>query len=159
MFDIVPPPKSYEDALSIIALLDIDPVWNVFSASGLHRRLPFVPQGFGVIYLDVDSLHACNTKFTHIGVNIRMRQALQVRGDTLAGRWQWGDEIVLIAPVDDIRQLAYRMRGALRDQALSATFAVVANPNGDLLAAIHRAQAHVETAKAHDQRGKIFAIC
>lgn len=148
------------DAHGAIAELDSDPAWGGCSPSGLRYRLRRQPSGrYGVVVLDLDNLHTLNDTLGHTEVDCRMRAAMQLRhSDVLRGRWQFGDEVVLIVPTEDVRDVAARLLIDMQAHGLSATFALVLDCRGHYEAAVACGQLRIEQAKRSQGRGQIYEV-
>lgn len=140
------------DLRAALEAADRDPIWGIYTRGGIERRMVKLDGTMAVIVADLDRLHDANDRYGHAGVDARMTMVL--RG-TDAGRWQQGDEFVVIVPTADAVGAATRLQGALVEQGLSATFAVV---RGCDHAAIAAGQLRIEEAKRAGERGRIFTV-
>lgn len=165
--DILAQPTTFEaaltalaDAHSAITELDSDPAWGGCSPAGLRYRLRrLLGGGYGVVVLDLDNLHELNDRLGHTEVDRRMREAFQIRhSDTLRGRWQFGDEVVLIVPSEDAKDCAQRLLHDMQSVGLSATFAVVVNTHERYERAVERCQGCIENAKRNNLRGRVHEV-
>jgi GGDEF domain-containing protein len=147
---------------------------GVLSSAALAIALQRTPLPRDLVYLDLDNLHDLNTALGHMRVNELLRPALQVRStDAVAGRVAEGDELVILAPVEQGLALARRVLHAIQHAPLttdervrlldttggrvlapSATLAVVERAD-DLAQALARAERAVECQKRLGQRGCI----
>lgn len=132
-----------------------DPIWGVLTRVGLERRMQHADTTKGVLVLDLDDLHGANDRYGHAGLDARMTRALGCLRKTDVGRWQNGDELVVIAPVADLKGIDSKLARALRREGLSATRAWAASCTRE---AIVLCQARIEAAKRAGERGRCFVV-
>jgi len=116
-----------------------------------------------LIYFDIDGMGELNALHTHAGVNAMIKNSLSIRGsDYLAGQRYSGDEFFVCVTDDPERgetdpiQLAVRLKEALRENGLSATFAIAPVISDDLMENLEPAVQLVEQAKDRNERGIII---
>jgi GGDEF domain-containing protein len=103
----------------------IDRAYGCLTRSGIERI--FRP-GSDVIFLDLDAIHALNTRHGMPEVDRRIARALAAttrRGEIVAGRWYSGDELVVLAPAGVGVHVAGRLAAALAVEGMSACMAVI----------------------------------
>lgn len=155
---------SCTDKDALIALLtaerdaaEFDSIWGIYKREGVERRMAHLRTGMAVVVVDIDGMHDANTRYGHAGVDRRVTRVMcAVRtDDTLAGRWQQGDELVIFCHQDDAIGLARRLLAEFRADDMSATAAVVFEPTH---AGVALGQAQIEVAKRANQRGRVY-VC
>lgn len=116
-----------------------------------------------LIFFDIDGMGELNDLYTHAGVNAMIKKSLSIRGsDYLAGQRYSGDEFFVCVTDDPERgetdpiQLAVRLKQALHENGLSATFAIVPVTSHDLMENLEPAVQLVEQAKHRNERGIII---
>lgn len=118
-----------------------------------------------LIYFDIDGMRELNDQHTHRGVNEMIKKSLTVRStDYLAGQRYSGDEFMVVVTDDPERgetdplQLTMRLKEALRENGLSATFAIAPVISDDLMENVEPAVQLVEDAKRNNDRGTINIV-
>lgn len=144
--------QTIADLRAALEAADRDPIWGIYTRGGIERRMTRLDGTMAVIVADLDGLHDANDRYGHAGVDMRMTIAL--RG-TDAGRWQQGDEFIVLVPRADAVGAAQRLQRALADQGLSATFAVVW---GCDQASVAAGQLRIEEAKRANERGQVYTV-
>lgn len=136
---------------------EFDVVWGIYKREGLERRMAHLRAGMAVIVIDIDGMHQANDAYGHEGVDRRVTRIMAAvrTDDTLAGRWQAGDELVLFCHQDDAIGLAQRLLSEFRTDAMSATAAIVFEPTH---AGVAIGQAQIEAAKRANRRGRVY-VC
>ncbi len=93
-----------------------------------------------IIYFDIDGMGELNAQHTHAGVNSMIKKSLAIRAsDYMTGQRYSGDEFMVVVTDNPERgeadplQLAVRLKEALRDNGLSATFAIAPVFSDDLM--------------------------
>jgi GGDEF domain-containing protein len=110
-----------------------------------------------VAYGDLDDLKTLNTRLGHEAANEKIRAAFaQIRSsELLCGRWQFGDELVFIAPTTEMQSAVTRIQGAFVEQGLSITIAATVCRSAVLSKNVCVAQRHVEHCKQTRRKGAI----
>ena len=140
-----------------IARAHYDEAFGMLTRQGLDAKLNRLTTEVDVLFIDLDHIHELNTALGYTEVNRLVRQAFAVRAsDTLIGRWQSGDELVVITRRGDGVGLSERLTARLASLGLSATIAVAAASARD---AIHAASKQVQAAKANGVRGEVLRCC
>ena len=145
--------------------------WNdeygCFTRPGFRKMIwpSIAEQAKWLIFFDIDEMGKLNEQHTHAGVNAMIKKSLSIRGsDYLAGQRYSGDEFFVCVTDDPERgetdplQLAVRLKEALRDNGLSATFAIAPVISDDLMANLEPAVQAVEKAKHENDRGIIIIV-
>jgi len=116
-----------------------------------------------VIFFDIDEMGHLNEVHTHAGVNTRIKKSLAMRAsDYRIGQRYSGDEFIVVITDDDPGrresnpiELCARLAESLRENGLSATFAIAPVISDDLTANVEPAVKLVELAKMENKRGVI----
>lgn len=116
-----------------------------------------------IICADLDQLHQANAKYGEDEVNRRFRQVMRFRAADAAaiGRWQYGDELVIVLsdvegrPPTDPRCVAQRLQDVLNEVELSATFGIARVTSYDLAENVKPAWREMARAKRRGRRGTI----
>ena len=118
-----------------------------------------------IIYFDIDGMGELNEQHTHAGVNTMIKKSLAVRAsDYMTGQRYSGDEFIVVVTDDPERgetdplQLTMRLKEALRENGLSATFAIAPVISDDLMENVEPAVQLVEDAKRNNERGIIMIV-
>ena len=118
-----------------------------------------------IIYFDIDGMGELNEQHTHAGVNTMIKKSLAVRAsDYMTGQRYSGDEFIVVVTDDPERgetdplQLTMRLKEALRENGLSATFAIAPAISDDLMENVEPAVQLVEDAKRNNERGIIMIV-
>lgn len=133
-------------ATHMAASLLTDPTFGCLTRAGITRRWR---PGMVALFFDLDGLHDLNATYGYEEVDRRIRAALAVcrRDEAAVGRWYSGDEFVVIVPtVEAAHAVEQRLRVALADVGLSATFA--ASLGTTLGAAVSSASSVVQLSKS-----------
>ncbi|BAY20822.1 GGDEF domain-containing protein [Calothrix sp. NIES-2100] len=148
----------------IISKHEICPVYNIFTRAALEIRWKTIDKtDLAIAFLDVDKLKQANQFYGQADCNNRLAKALSVlRGSErfeISGRFYYGDEVVIIAPVKDIMKPVKRVQDALKANGLSATIAITRyNPeHKSLTDAVKPANKIVENLKAENIRGIVYS--
>jgi hypothetical protein len=145
--------------------------WNdeygCYTRPGFRKMIwpSIAPQAKWIIYFDIDGMGELNAIHTHAGVNAMIKNSLSIRGsDYLAGQRYSGDEFFVCVTDDPERgntdpiQLAVRLKQSLRENGLSATFAIAPVISDDLMENLEPAVLFVEQAKERNERGMIILV-
>lgn len=143
--------------------------WNdeygCYTRSGFRKMIwpSIAEQSRWLIYFDIDGMGELNSLHTHAGVNAMIKKSLSIRAsDYMTGQRYSGDEFFVCVTDDPERgttdplQLAVRLKEALRDNGLSATFAIAPVISDDLMVNLEPAVQLVEQAKERNERGIII---
>jgi GGDEF domain-containing protein len=143
--------------------------WNdeygCFTRPGFRKMVwpSIAEQAKWIIFLDIDEMGKLNKQHTHQGVNAMIKNSLALRAsDYLTGQRYSGDEFMVVVTNDPERgetdplQLAVRLKEALRDNGLSATFAIAPVISDNLMENVEPAVQLVEQAKERNERGIII---
>lgn len=133
------------------------PLWGIYTRQGLE--LAWDSQDWrkiAVLYCDIDEMKAANSRWGCSGVNDRIAKALkQVRSSEVAGRYQMGDELGLIAPRGEASATARRIQSAFRAEGLSISIAIAPCLSASFEESFSVAEAIVERLKGLGCRGFI----
>lgn len=139
--------------------------YGCYTRSGFQKRIwrNIADKAKWIIYFDIDGMGELNELHTHAGVNARIKKSLAVRtSDYLAGQRYSGDEFFVVVTDDPERgkpdplQLIIRLKAALRENGLSATFAIAPVISDDLMENVEPAVQLVEEAKRNNERGIVI---
>lgn len=143
--------------------------WNdeygCYTRPGFQKKIwPYIaPKAQWLVYFDIDGMGELNARYTHAGVNARIKKSLEIRMSDflLTGQRYSGDEFFICITDDSERgetnpvELAVRLKAALHENGLSATFAVAPVISDDLMETLEPAVQLVEQAKERNERGTI----
>jgi len=118
-----------------------------------------------IIFFDIDGMRELNDLYKHAGVNARIKKSLTVRtSDYKAGQRYSGDEFMVVVTNDPERgetdpiRLTMRIKEALHENGLPATFAIAPVISDDLMENVEPAVQLVEDAKRNNERGIIMIV-
>lgn len=118
-----------------------------------------------IVFFDIDEMGNLNKVHSHAGVNMRIKKSLTMRtSDYLTGQRYSGDEFIIVvtdAPgrrASNPIELCARLAESLRENGLSATFAIAPVISDDLTQNVEPAVKEVEIAKSKNQRGSIRIV-
>lgn len=131
-----------------------DPIWQIGTRQAVERRLTALGPDIVAVVLDIDKMHDRNAEFGHAGVDWRVARIMEsIRaGDTYAGRWLQGDEIVVFTNEANAEGLAVRLLILFEMYGMSATIATAPATREGIALGI----AAIERAKEAGQRGEIL---
>lgn len=112
--------------LNQIKKLSIDPIWNCLTRSALQIRWTELTQdATGLIYIDVDKMHDLNEKYTHAGVDKKIKTVLKNirQNDIISSRWLNGDEITLILKSGNPAEFSLRLIQEFKNVGIGITCA------------------------------------
>lgn len=136
-----------------------DTAYKMLSRSGVEARLNGLKGAVDVIFIDMDDFKGCNAKHGEPEVNRRMQRIfardIRVRDLLFTGRWQSGDEILVVTPAGQGRAAATRLQLRMAEEGLMATFGVVRSVDSNRLKSIEQAYAMVHEQKNADCKGGI----
>lgn len=116
-----------------------------------------------IAYFDIDQMGELNAEYTHAGVNAIIKKCLTMRAsDFMTGQRYSGDEFI-ICITDDVPgrresnpiELCSRLLEAMRENGISATFAIAPVISDHLVENVEPAVKLVEIAKQENRRGSI----
>ena len=116
-----------------------------------------------IAYFDIDDMGKLNAAYTHAGVNAIIKKCLTMRAsDFMTGQRYSGDEFI-ICITDDAPgrresnpiELCSRLLEAMRENGISATFAIAPVISDHLVENVEPAVKLVEIAKHENRRGSI----
>jgi GGDEF domain-containing protein len=131
-----------------------DPVWGIGTRQAVERRMTELTGQQAAIVLDIDDMHGANSRLGHAEVDRRIAGIMQTlrNGDTYAGRWLRGDEIVVFCDRADADGLAIRLLVLFELYGLGATIAITAATRDGVDGGIFR----IGGAKSAGRRGEIL---
>jgi len=105
----------------------ICPVYGVYTRTALEEFWPAQKQvkGLAIAFIDIDDLKLKNTELGQYKANRRIAEAFsEARQGEVIGRFFYGDEIVILAPADEIMKPCDRVLLALQEREMSATITI-----------------------------------
>lgn len=116
-----------------------------------------------IAYFDIDDMGRLNETYTHAGVNDIIKKCITMRAsDFLTGQRYSGDEFIICITDNDPQrresnpiELCSRLLEAMRENGISATFAIAPVISDRLVENVEPAVKLVEIAKQENRRGSI----
>lgn len=138
------------------------PIFGCLTREGIDthwRRVERRHHQLAILFMDIDNMHDCNSSYGWESVNQRITAALKsVRSTEFAGRWQRGDELIVVAPRNDAEQAAERIAEAFRVNELSVTIGIADCKSQALSENVQMAATLVHVAKQQGARGTISRV-
>jgi len=145
--------------------------WNdeygCYTRQGFQKQVwpSIAAQSRWIIFFDIDEMGLLNDEHTHAGVNAIIKKSLSMRAsDYITGQRYSGDEF-FVCMVDDPErgetnpvELCMRVQSALRENGVSATFAIAPVVSDHLVENVEPAVKLVEIAKRENNRGSISIV-
>jgi diguanylate cyclase (GGDEF)-like protein len=151
-------PSLYQ-ARKQIQFLSQCPIFQCLTREGVDRHWQRVKHNhskYSVLFLDIDFMHDANERYGWEGTNQRIAASLQeVRSSELVGRWQRGDELIILTPNHEASRTAQRIMQAFQHNGLSITVGVASCESVNLCCNVQSASALVHNAKLENRRGTI----
>lgn len=140
---------------AVIENLITDRAYGCYTRQGLEMKYT----GCGdVIFLDLDGMHDANAKYGYRIVDEKIAASINAvtrKGESFAGRWYSGDEIVLVVDCGAGMDVAQRLMNAFNSNDLSATMSVV-TAQASLVDTMKDATDLVQQSKNNNVRGVII---
>lgn len=140
------------------------PVYNVLTRTALEEVWTGCKkqEDLAIAFLDIDNLKQHNSRLGQHEANKRIAEAFGMarQSEILychVGRFYYGDEIVILAPLQEIQKPVNRIQLALREREMSATGAIIPYlGEASLTDAVKLANSIVEYLKKENRRGVVF---
>ena len=156
-----------EELIYLAKVLAWNDDYGCFTREGFRKMVwpSIADKAKWIIFFDIDGMGELNEQHTHAGVNAMIKKSLAVRAsDYMTGQRYSGDEFIVVVTDDPERgetdplQLTMRLKEALRENGLSATFAIAPVISDDLMENVEPAVQLVEDAKRNNERGIIMIV-
>lgn len=143
--------------------------WNdeygCYTRAGFEKIIwpQIAPKAQWIAYFDIDDMGKLNEVYTHAGVNAIIKKCITMRAsDFMTGQRYSGDEFIIVI-TDDVPgrresnpiELCLRLAEAMRENGISATFAIAPVISDSLVENVEPAVKLVEVAKKENRRGSI----
>ena len=109
----------------LLAAHENDEGFGILTRKGLDLRLQDIESGKVIVFLDLDNMKGLNHTFGYKEVDKKIKKLFSVirQGDVIIGRYFSGDEIVLILPEENIKNIMDRLKEKAFDLSVSFTYA------------------------------------
>ena len=155
-------PQQLEELVKALAWND---EYGCYTRAGFEKIIwpQIAPKAQWFAYCDIDDMGRLNEVYTHAGVNALIKKCLTTRtSDFVTGQRYSGDEFIIVI-TDDAHgrresnpiEFCLRLSEAMRENGISATFAIAPVISDSLVENVEPAVKLVEVAKKENRRGSI----